>query len=424
MKIGLFSDTYHPSTNGIVYVIDILHANLEALGHEVVIVAPRPGLRTKHTPRIPGKKVIWIPGIEGLFFDEYLTSVFSPTRTVRKLDKQNFDVIMIFTPAQVGLLGTYVAKRNHIPLVEQYSTDLIEYVGKYPNVMAGVLALGMSGPIVFKMKLQDIASYSRKLLSIKKPKQSTWSQETVRKVLTTFHNNVDLVIAVSEKTAKALKKDGVTSRIATIPTGVDRLPSSRRAVQAFRKKWHINKDEQLILYAGRLGEEKNLDMLIDAFALVARMHKTSKLVFVGDFGYRGSLEQRVKRKKLEKRVVFTGRLPRTSLGNVYSAADIFTFPSLTDTQGLVLNEAAHANLPFVWCDKYVNGVVVDGINGFLAKNDPKDFADALLLLLNDSDTRTSFSSHSQRLASKYTEQKMTQQLEQELARLVATRRLS
>ena len=422
MKIGLFSDTYHPSTNGIVYVIDILHANLEALGYEVVIVAPRPGLRTKHTPRIPGKKVIWIPGIEGLFFDEYLTSVFSPTRTVRKLDKQNFDVIMIFTPAQVGLLGAYVAKRNEIPLVEQYSTDLIEYVGKYPNVMAGVLALGMSGPFALKMKLVDIASFSRKLLSIKKPKQSTWSQETVRKVLTTFHNHTDLVIAVSDKTAKALKKDGVSTRTVTIPTGVDRLPSSRNGVQQFRKKWHISKDEQLILYAGRLGEEKNLDMLIDAFALVARMHKTSKLVFVGDFGYRENLELRVKRKKLDKRVVFTGRLPRTSLGNVYAAADIFTFPSITDTQGLVLNEAAHASLPFVWCDKYVNGVVVDGINGFLAKNEARDFADALLLLLNDKETRMSFSSQSQRLASKFTEQKMTHLLDNELKRLVATKR--
>jgi glycosyltransferase involved in cell wall biosynthesis len=421
MKIGLFSDTYHPSTNGIVYVIDILHANLEALGHEVVIVAPRPGLRTKHAPRIPGKKVIWIPGFEGIFFDEYLTSVFSPTRVVRKLDKQGFDAIVFFTPGQVGLLGSYVAKRNKIPLIEQYSTDLVEYVGKYPGVMAGVLALSMSAPFVLKMRLQDIAAITKKLLSIKRPDQSTWSQETVRKMLTTLHNHTDLVVAVSPKTASSLKKDGVTTKVAIIPTGVDRLPSSRRGIQAFRKKWHIAKDEQVVLYAGRLGEEKNLDMLIDAFALVARANRACKLMMVGDFGYREKLELRVKRKKLEKRVIFTGRLPRPSLGNVYAAADIFVFPSLTDTQGLVLNEAAHASLPFVWCDKHVNEVVVDGINGFLAKNDPKDFADALLLLLSDTDTQNSFSSHSQRLASKFTEQKMTHLLDQELNRLVSRR---
>lgn len=417
MKIGLFSDTYHPSTNGIVYVIDILHANLEALGHEVVIVAPRPGLRKQHAPRIPGKKVIWIPGFEGIFFDEYLTSVFSPTRTVRKLDKQHFDLIMFFTPGQVGLLGAYVAKRNKIPLVEQYSTDLVEYVGKYPNVMAGVLALSMSAPFVLKMKLQDIAAITKKLISIKKPQKSTWSQETVRKMLVALHDHTDLVVAVSPKTKTQLKKDGVSTKVATIPTGVDRLPSSRRTVLAFRKKWHIAKNEQVILYAGRLGEEKNLDMLIDAFALVARAHKTSKLILVGDFGYREKLELRVKRKKIEKRVIFAGRLPRQSLGTVYSAADIFAFPSLTDTQGLVLNEAAHANLPFVWCDKYVNEVVIDGINGFLAKNDARDFADALLLLLADKETRVSFSSQSQRLANKFTEQKMTVLLEQELLKL-------
>lgn len=419
MKIGLFSDTYHPSTNGIVYVIDILQANLEALGHEVVIVAPRPGLRTKHAPRIPGKKVIWIPGVEGIFFDEYLTSVFSPTTIVRKLDKQQFDCVMFFTPGQVGLLAAYIAKRNKIPLIEQYSTDLVEYVGKYPGVMAGVLALSMSAPFVLKMKLQDIAGITKKLISIKKPDQSTWSQETVRKVLTTLHNHTDLVVAVSPKTAKALRSDGVTKKIVTIPTGVDRLQSSRHGVMAFRKKWHIGKDEQVVLYAGRLGEEKNLDLLIDAFALVARAHKTSKLVLAGDFGYREKLEQRVKRKKLDKRVIFVGRLPRANLGNVYAAADIFAFPSLTDTQGLVLNEAAHAALPFVWCDKHVNDVVADGINGFLAKNSAKDFADALLILLNDKESRTSFSSQSQRRASRFTEQKMTLILEHELKKLVA-----
>jgi glycosyltransferase involved in cell wall biosynthesis len=81
-------------------------------------------------------------------------------------------------------------------------------------------------------------------------------------------------------------------------------------------------------------------------------------------------------------------------------------------------------LPFVWCDKYVNGVVVDGINGFLAKNDAQDFADALMLLLHDAETRSSFSSQSQRLASKFTELKMTHMLEHELRRLVATKDLS
>ncbi len=422
MKIGLFSDTYHPSTNGIVYVIDILQANLEALGHEVVIVAPRPGLRSKHTPRLHGKKVVWIPAIEGVFFDEFLTSVFSPTATVRKLDKQQFDAVMFFTPGQVGLLGAYIAKRNKIPLIEQYSTDLVEYVGKYPGVMAGVLALSMSAPFVLKMKLADIASITKKLLSVKRPKSITWSQQTVQKVLTTLHNHTDLVVAVSEKTAKQLKHDGVTKRVVTIPTGVNRLPSSRTSGLAFRKKWHVAKDETIVLYAGRLGEEKNLDMLIDAFAITARVHKNCKLLFVGDFGYREKLEQRVRRKKLQKRVVFTGRYPRTQLGSIYATADAFVFPSLTDTQGLVLNEAAHAGLPFVWCDKYVNGVVVDGINGFLAKNNVQDFADALTLLMGDSETRQSFSAHSQRLANKFTEEKMTKQLEYEIMRLVTRSR--
>lgn len=410
MKIGLFSDSYHPSTNGIVVVIDVLYKNLESMGHEVVVVAPRPGLRSKKSLDIPGKKVLWIPAIEGLFFDEYLTSVFSPTRTVKKIEEENLDAVIIFTPAQVGLLGAYIAKKNNIPLVEQYSTDLAGYISKYPSTIVGMFALSLSAPFALKLKIKDIAYISRAILRFKKDENQTWSGATVTKILTVMHNNTDFVIALSEKLFRQMKKDGVTAKMKVIPTGVNALPSDALKSEKFRKNLGIATEDKVVLYAGRLGEEKNLDLLIDSYIEIAPKDSSYKLVFVGDFKYRPVLENKAEESGFSEQIIFAGRLPRQDLGYAYGAADVFAFPSMTDTQGLVLNEAAHAGLPIVWCDEFVNGVVKDKVNGILAKNNIESFRSALQKLLANDELRRKYSKKSTILAKNYSEEKMTKEL--------------
>ncbi len=99
MKIGLFTDTYFPSINGITYVVDILQKNIEALGHEAVIFAPEP--RPRHWFRKREKHVVRVPAVEGLFFEEQLTSFFFPTRQLRRIQDLQLDAIIIFTPGQL-----------------------------------------------------------------------------------------------------------------------------------------------------------------------------------------------------------------------------------------------------------------------------------------------------------------------------------
>jgi 1,2-diacylglycerol 3-alpha-glucosyltransferase len=410
MKIGLFSDSYHPSTNGITVVIDVLHDNLKKQGHDVVIVAPRPGLRAKWSLKIPKKHVLWIPAIEGLFFDEYLTSFFSPTRTVKKIEQENLDAVIIFTPAQVGLLGAYIAKKNDIPLVEQYSTDLSGYISKYPSTIVGMFALSLSAPFALKLKLKDIAYISRAILRFKKGNDKTWSSTTVTKILTVMHNNTDFVIALSEKLYRQMKKDGVRVKMKVVPTGVDALPADKDKSIKFRKALGLRADDKVIMYAGRLGQEKNLDLLIDSFIKIAPKSYSYKLVFVGDFKYRSVLEAKAKDSGFSDQIIFAGRMPRNQLGYAYGAADIFAFPSLTDTQGLVLNEAAHAGLPIVWCDQFVNAVVKDKVNGILAKDNVNSFAASLLNLLHNDDLRRKYGKKSQLLAKNFSEEKMTKEL--------------
>jgi glycosyltransferase involved in cell wall biosynthesis len=390
-------------------VIDIIYENLANQGHEVTIVAPRPGLRVRNNLKIPKKNIVWIPAIEGLFFDDYLVGVFSPTHTVRKLNTYNFDAVMFFTPAQVGLIAAYIAKRSNIPLIEQYCTDLVEYVKLYPSVLPGVLALSFSAPFVLKMNIKDVASVTKKL--IKPPnKQLKWSQKTISAVLTGLHNSCDLVVGVSPKSVAQLKKQGVTAKVECIPTGVDKLQPNKIKQNKLKKKYKIEPRDKVVLFVGRLGEEKNLDLLLDAYEIVANKLKGVKLIFVGDFNYREHLEVKASVSKHKDSIIFTGRIPRKELGNIYGLADVFAFPSVTDTQALVLNEAAYAGLPIVWCDIDVNDVVKDKMNGILAKSTAKSFARAITNILGNSNISGKYSEESIRRAKMFSESKMTKKL--------------
>src|SRR5690606_9401337 len=92
---------------------------------------------------------------------------------------------------------------------------------------------------------------------------------------------------------------------------------------------------------------------------------------------------------------------RETLGAAYGASDVFVFPSITDTQGLVLHEAAHAGLPIVAIDKEVTEVVRDGENGFIAKDSAKDLANKIVKVLSSPDLKTEFSRRSKELAIEY-----------------------
>src|SRR5262249_38232607 len=111
----------------------------------------------------------------------------------------------------------------------------------------------------------------------------------------------------------------------------------------------------VLLFVGRLAREKNLDLLLDAFARLCACDGRAKqaddrrpiLVFAGSGPYRETLEAHVRNAGLSDQVRFTGFLRRTELAPLYALATIFVFPSTTETQGVVLSEAQSHCLPCV-----------------------------------------------------------------------------
>ena len=386
LKIGFFTDTYLPTRNGIGVSIETFREQLEALGHEVYVIAPSPGFRYKET----SKRVIRFPSFKGLFFDDYLTSVFFPPQALRRIDKIKLDIVHYHTPGQVGLLGAYYAIRNKLPLVTTYHTDLYEYVIHYKSVLPGTIALSLMAPVITGGGLNDY----RKSLSSIKPERNIdkWNQKIVERGITMIHNACDQVIAPSHKMEHQLQSWHAHSPITILPTGVDKITTSTEEIETWRRKLGLPEGTPVIIFVGRLGTEKNVALLVKAFEIVAHKLPEVRLLVVGGSG---SLTVTAGEAFMAEshaiangdRIIFTGFVPHEKLGGLYGLSTVFAFPSLTDTQGLVLHEAAMAGLPIVMIDREITEIVRNGENGYYARATARNFAGKLLQVLQASPER-------------------------------------
>lgn len=410
MRIGLFTDTYRPSVNGIVFVIESLRRNLEAEGHEVFIFCPASTVRkSQHAVLFEDDDhIIRFPSIKGAFFDDYDTSLFFPPLVLAQAKELNLDVIHFFTPSQVGLMGAYIAFKTNVPLVAQHCTDLRQYVEHYRSglLLPGLLALIAILPFAVKVDGKDI----RELMKMYRPRRERvqWNIDIVENVVTLVYSKCDAVIALSRKSQKQLeswqKDDSYCYEVTLMPNGVDRIkPATADELRAFRRTWDIADDDELFGFVGRLGSEKNLDKLIQAIEIVVRERPKARLLFVGDYEYRETLEQMAADSSCADRITFTGALPRETLGAVYGSLEVFVFPSLTDTQGWVVHEAALAGLPLILLDRDLSEVMEEGKNGLYADNTPESIAEQVITLLSDDEKRRAYGLHGQKLAGTFTE---------------------
>lgn len=419
MRIGLFTDTYRPSINGIVFVVESLKRELENLGHEVYVFCPAKSMSPSKQAELLNEdsdsRIIRFPSIKGAFFDDYDTSVFFPPTVQRRIKELELDIVHVFTPSQIGLVGVKAAKKNNIPLVIQHCTDIYEFVDHYPAVLPGALALaGIVFPMSVRLRGHDLLEIAK----LYKPRAGVtkWNKDIIESVITILYSKADAVIALCRKSCKQLKSwqyDDYQYELVLMPNGVNALPRpTKTEVKAFRKQWNLAEDDEIFGFVGRLGEEKNLPLLIKSFERhIAKKRPKAKLLFVGDFEYRKTLEEMAAATKYADRIIFTGAMPREKLGLAYSVLDVFAFPSLKDTQGWVLHEAAHAGLPIVLVDKELSEVVQDGVNGFIANDNPTSFGRAIITLLEDADKRQEFGAISKKLAAKFTENRQVKKLE-------------
>ncbi len=401
MKIGIFTDTYRPSVNGVVYVTEILRRTFEQAGHEVYIFAPAAGLNNKSED----DHIIRFPAINGVVSDEDNFSFFFPPAELKRIKDLELDVLHFLVPGPIGLMAIYAAHKLQKPVVAEYCTDYFQYVEHYPKAIPGIIALCLALPLTFKTSRGELVD----MLKAGRPRvgKGNWSREVVKSALTLIHNHCDAVIVHSRKSQKQLaawQGEDYKYPLHIIPTGVDLAPLPPQAARdKLKKQWHIAPTDEVILYLGRLSAEKNLDLLIGMMEELIKWRPHAKLVFAGDFDYRPTLEAHAKASLAAERIAFVGKVPHEHIAEAYALGEVFVFPSTTDTQSLTLHEATLAGLPVVMIDEPVTEVVKEGVSGLFSQNDPIDMAAKVRRILEDSTLRKKLSEGARKTAAKFSE---------------------
>lgn len=378
MNIGFFTDTYTPQVDGVVTAINLYRRELEKRGHQVYIFAPH-GLEQENDffkrEEEDDPRVFRFKSLDSIFIPGYPFAVPISFRASHKIPKLKLDIVHAHTYASLGMLADLVALLINAPKIFTYHTYYSEYAKDY----------------IFSGKID--------------------ASRLVKKYDVFYCNRSDRVITPSIKLKNILEDFGVKSQIDVLPTGVDASEFSGLDGKQFRIDYNLRSDQPMLLFVGRLGKEKNVDFLLRMMNVLVRQDSAAVLFIVGDGKYRKELEALARELNLEKNVVFTGYLKRSETLAAFAAADVFTFSSLTDTQGLVLLEAASFGKPIVMVkDEGIGEVVVDGKNGFITEENPRVFCEKVLSLLQKKELYGRMSSNSKAIAADFTIVRQTDKL--------------
>lgn len=352
LNIGIFTDTYTPFINGVTTSVLILKEFLEKMGHNVYIVTVNN--ESLHFKYEEDGKIIRIPGVPTGIYDYRLTGIY-PIKVINKIKKWNLDVIHSQTEFGVGTFARIIAKQLSIPLVHTYHTMYEDYVHYITHGY-------------FNRSSKKIVEY-----------------------LTLFYCDKTISeLIVPTKKAYELFKDKykVDRNVYIVPSGIEldkfyRENNKKLNVLDKRKKLGIDKDDFVVLFVGRIGTEKNVELLLQSMKTLKDNFKKLKLLIVGSGPQLEEYEEYVKDNKLDKFVIFTGAVPWEEIQEYYLISDVFTTASTTETQGLTVVEAMASSLPVVAIDDdSFSGTVIDGLNGFIFRN-KRDYKRCIIKLYED-----------------------------------------
>ncbi len=338
MRIGIFTETYTPYISGLVTSEVMLKSALEKQGHEVYIVTAN--LESFKYEYNEEERVLKIPGIPTGIYDSRLSSIY-PIRAVNKIKGWKLDVIHSQTEFAIGTFARLFAKQFNIPLVHTYHTlyeDYVHYITKG----------------YFKRSSKKIVEYLSKFYC-----------ETTA---------TELIVPTNKIYKLFKEKYKFEKNIHIIPTGieVERFYEENidaKEVKNLRKTLHLNKKDFVILFVGRLAEEKNVEFLIQSAKNLSKKYKDIKLLVVGDGPDKEKYEELAKKIKIDENVIFTGKVSWDDMPYYYHVSDIFATASKTETQGLTVIEAMASNVvPVCMKDEAFQSMVTEELNGLFFKN--------------------------------------------------------
>ena len=337
LRVSVVTETYPPEINGVALTVARWVEALRRRGHdlEVVCVRQRTGEARTDRPEALETAGFGLPGYP------QLQGGWPAFRRLGRRWRQNRpDLVHIATEGPLGYSALRAARRLRIPVSTSFHTHFQHYSRHYH--------LGwLAGPIL--------------------------------RYLRHFHNQAAQTLAPTEALADQLRALGF-QRIRAVGRGVDTaLFSPRRRDPVLRERWGLAPRALAVLYVGRLAAEKNLDLAISAYRAILPSRPDARFILVGD----GPLAARLRARHPE--FVHCGMRQGEELAAHYASADLFLFPSLTDTFGNVVLEAMASGLPVVAFDYAAARAHLDsGRNGWSVPfGDTAAFVDAAIALARE-----------------------------------------
>ncbi|GHO43936.1 glycosyltransferase family 4 protein [Ktedonospora formicarum] len=300
MRIAIITENFLPKLDGVTRTLARLLEHLQATGHQVLVLGPESGME-----QYAGAEVVGTAGLPLPFYPELKFNFFRPL-FVRRLIEFQPDIIHIVDPVILGATGLATARLLNRPLISSYHTNLAAYCEHFG----------------FSFFTRPMWLYNRFI-----------------------HNQCELTFCPSPSTAEMLRGQGF-EHLRIWPRGVDTtLFHPRQRSAELRANWLQNREKPeekaVLLYVGRVSWEKNLRLLLQSYRQMD--HERCHLVIVGH----GPAFDEVQHEVEDLPVTFTGYLRGEELAQAYATADLFAFPSYTETFGQVVLEAMASGLPVV-----------------------------------------------------------------------------
>lgn len=355
MRVLFVSDVYFPRVNGVSTSIGTFRADLDRLGIQTVLVAPRyPG----HDPAAD-RGVVRVNGGRVPGDPEDRRMRWGPlTQALGALEREPFDLVHIHTPFVAHYAGVRYARRRGLPCVATYHTFFEEYLHHYVPALPRRIGRGLARAFT-RAQCADVRA----------------------------------LVAPSEPLRQVLRDYGVDTPVHVIPTGLSADRFEPGDAQRFRRLIGLPPGRALVTYVGRVAHEKNIDFLVRVFARVRRAVPEALLVIAGEGPALGSLRKLVAEQGLTRDVCFVGYLDRsTSLLDCYAAASVFVFASRTETQGLVLLEAFAQGTPVVSTAALgTKSILAPACGALIAEEREEPFASAVVRVLTDAEVSRTLS---------------------------------
>lgn len=339
LKIAFVTETYPPEVNGVAMTVGRLVSGLRQLGHRVEVLRPRQQGDASPVAEDALFPSLGLPGYPGLRF-----GLPAGRQLARRWQQARPDLVHVVTEGPLGWSAVATARRLGIPVTSGFHTNFDRYSMHY--------GLG-------------------------------WLRPAVSAYLRTLHRRTLATMVPTQALAAELAGEGVPG-VHVVGRGVDVAHfSPQQRSDSLRRAWGLAGDELACLYVGRLAAEKNLALAEAAFAAIQAQHPKARMIWVGD----GPARSKLAAAHPEHR--FAGVQIGQPLAAHYASADLFLFPSLSETYGNVVAEAMASGLPVLAYRSAAAAELIEpGDNGqVVSPGDERSFITTACLLAGDAPLR-------------------------------------